>query len=247
MTTYFVAGIVVGSVYAIATLGLVLTYTTSRIFNFADGAIAFFVAVTFYQPRSTGAGTRASRASLTIFVFSPLLGLFLWAVLFRRLTESPSSVRLVSTIGLSVALPPLAPILYPHIDPVLQPSMLWSPAHEYTIFGVHVDSNQVAVVVAAALIAVLLTVLMRATPFGLSVRAAVDSQTMAGASGVNTSFVTAVSWMIGTTLAGAAGVLLGGAPRLHDPAVHVPPPRLVRGHGRRPHAQPDARVRGLDG
>jgi branched-chain amino acid transport system permease protein len=64
-------------------------------------------------------------------------------------------------------------------------------------------------VVAAALIAVLLTVLMRATPYGLSVRAAVDSQTMAGASGVNTSFVTAVSWMIGTTLAGAAGVLLG--------------------------------------
>jgi branched-chain amino acid transport system permease protein len=209
VTTYFVAGIVVGSVYAIATLGLVLTYTTSRIFNFAHGAVAFFVAVTFYQATVNWGWNAHLAGVLTIFVFSPLLGLFLWAVLFRRLTESPSSVRLVSTIGLSVALPALAPILYPHIDAVLQPSMLWSPAHEYTIFGVHVDSNQVAVVVAAALIAVLLIVLMRATPYGLSVRAAVDSQTMAGASGVNTSFVTAVSWMIGTTLAGAAGVLLG--------------------------------------
>jgi branched-chain amino acid transport system permease protein len=209
VTTYFVAGIVVGSVYAIATLGLVLTYTTSRIFNFAQGAIAFFLAVTFYQATANWGWNAHLAGVVTIFVFSPLLGLFLWAVLFRRLTESPSSVRLVSTIGLSVALPALAPILYPHIDAVLQPSMLWSPAHEYTIFGVHVDSNQVAVVVAAALIAALLTILMRATPYGLSVRAAVDSQTMAGANGVNTSFVTAVSWMIGTTLAGAAGVLLG--------------------------------------
>jgi branched-chain amino acid transport system permease protein len=74
---------------------------------------------------------------------------------------------------------------------------------------VHVDSNQVAVVVTAVLMAVLLVVLLRATPYGLSVRAAVDSRPLAGASGVNAAFVTAVSWMIGTMLAGAAGVLLG--------------------------------------
>jgi branched-chain amino acid transport system permease protein len=63
--------------------------------------------------------------------------------------------------------------------------------------------------VAAALIAVLLTLLLRMTPFGLSVRATVDSARMAGASGINTNFVSASSWMIGTMLAGTAGVLLG--------------------------------------
>jgi branched-chain amino acid transport system permease protein len=210
VTTYIVAGIVVGSVYALATLGLVLTYTTSRIFNFAQGAMAFFIAVTFYEATVSWGWNPHVAGVLAIFVFSPLLGLFLWAVVFRRLSEAPSSVRLVSTIGLSVALPALAAILYPDTaSAVLQPSMLWSPAHQYTIFGVHVDSNQVAVVVTAVLMAVLLVVLLRATPYGLSVRAAVDSRPLAGASGVNAAFVTAVSWMIGTMLAGAAGVLLG--------------------------------------
>ena len=209
MTTYVVAGVVVGSVYAIATLGLVLTYTTSRIFNFAQGAIAYFLAATFYQATVNWGWNAHLAGAVTIFVFSPLLGLVLWAVLFRRLTETPSSVRLVSTIGLSVALPALAPMLYPKFDAVVQPSMFWTPPHEYTIVGVHVDSNQVAVVLAAAFIALALTLVLRATPYGLSVRAAVDSPTMAAVSGVNTSFVTAVSWMLGTTLAGAAGVLLG--------------------------------------
>jgi branched-chain amino acid transport system permease protein len=45
-------------------------------------------------------------------VISPLFGLLLWAVLFRRLSDAPPSVRLVSTIGLWVALPPLTGLIY---------------------------------------------------------------------------------------------------------------------------------------
>ncbi|MDQ1520988.1 MAG: branched-chain amino acid transport system permease protein livM, partial [Actinomycetota bacterium] len=209
MTPYIVAGLVVGSVYAIATLGLVLTYTSSRIFNFAHGAIALFLAMTFYEA-SAKWGWNAHVAGLaTIFVFSPLLGLLLWALLFRRLADTPPSVRLVSTIGLWVALPALARLLYGGQQTVEKPSLLWSPPHQYKVLGVAIDSNQAAVVVAAVLIAVLLTLLLRVTPFGLSVRATVDSAKMAGASGINTNFVSASSWMIGTMLAGTAGVLLG--------------------------------------
>ena len=72
-----------------------------------------------------------------------------------------------------------------------------------------IDSNDVAVIVVAALAALLLTLLLRATPFGLSIRATVDAPAMAGAVGINTSVVSAGSWMISTTLAGLAGVLLG--------------------------------------
>jgi len=208
MTTYIVAGIVVGSVYAIASLGLVLTYTSSRIFNFANGAMSFFIAIVFYRAVVTWGWNPHVAGILTIFVFSPLLGLLLWAVLFRRLADTPSFVRLVSTVGLSVALPALASILFPDIDANIRPSILWTPAHEYTILGVHVDSNQVAVVAAAVLAAIVLTVLLQATPFGLATRATVDSGRLASTSGINTSFVTAVTWMIGTMLAGAAGVLL---------------------------------------
>ena len=46
---YIVGGLVVGGIYAILVLGLVLTYKSSRIFNFAQGAIAYFVAATYHS------------------------------------------------------------------------------------------------------------------------------------------------------------------------------------------------------
>ena len=135
--------------------------------------------------------------------------MLLWAVLFRRLADAPPSVRLVSTIGLWVALPPLTGLIYGRDERFEFPSAVANPAHQYEVLGVGVDSNDVAVLVAAVFFAVLLTLLLRATPFGLSVRATVDAPAMARTVGVNTDFVSAGSWMIGTTLAGAAGVLLG--------------------------------------
>src|SRR5258706_154517 len=45
MTPYLIAGIVTGGVYAISALGLVFIYRSSKIFNFAQGAIGFFVAM----------------------------------------------------------------------------------------------------------------------------------------------------------------------------------------------------------
>jgi len=41
VTPYIISGLVVGSIYAISALGLVLTYTSSRVFNFAHGALAY--------------------------------------------------------------------------------------------------------------------------------------------------------------------------------------------------------------
>jgi branched-chain amino acid transport system permease protein len=209
LATYIVTGLVVGSVYAIATLGLVLTYSSTRIFNFAHGALAYFCAITFYElsvehgwhPRLAGA--------VTVFVVSPLLGLFLWAVLFRALADTAPSVRLVSTIGLFVAVPALTRAVFGHDERFERPSVVWEPAHQYRVLDVGVDSDQVAVIAAAALIALTMTALVRWTPFGLSIRATVDAPRMAGIVGINAPFVSAGAWMVGTTLAGVAGVLLG--------------------------------------
>ena len=58
-------------------------------------------------------------------------------------------------------------------------------------------------------LAIVLTLIWRFTPFGLSVRATVDSTSAAGIAGINTTVVSAGTWMIGTCLAGVAGVLWG--------------------------------------
>jgi branched-chain amino acid transport system permease protein len=205
-----VAGLVLGSIYAISVLGLVLTYKSSRVFNFAHGAIAYFVAIFYYWLHTRQGWSLPAAAFVSIFVVSPLLGLFLWAALFRRLAHAPPVVRFVSTVGLWVALPALVKVVFPFTrNEIFQPEgLIEGSPRVFDVFGVAINANQVVVLVGAALVAAALTAVIRFTPLGLSIRATVDSPRVAGIAGINTSSVTAISWMVGTMLAGLAGVLL---------------------------------------
>jgi branched-chain amino acid transport system permease protein len=209
VSAFIVGGLVLGGIYAISAVGLVLTYTSSRVFNFAHGAIAFFVAYFYYWLNTTNDWPIIPAAVVSLGIVSPLIGLFLWAVLFRHLTNAPPAVRLVATVGLYVALNATTLLVFRDEDILGRPSGLAPvPVDVFRIAGVAVNTNQLAVIVAAAAIAVGLTVLLRATSYGLAVRATVDSPRMASVVGTNTAAVTAGSWMIGTTLAGLAGILL---------------------------------------
>ncbi|MGH9027335.1 MAG: ABC transporter permease [Acidimicrobiia bacterium] len=209
MSAFVVGGLVLGGIYAISAVGLVLTYTSSRVFNFAHGAIAFFVAYFYYWLNSRHDWPIIPSAAVAIGVVSPLVGLVLWAVLFRQLTNAPPAVRLVATVGLYVALTALTLLIFQDEEVFGRPPGLApEPIRVFHIAGVAINANQLAVVIAAAAIAAALAVVLRATAFGLAIRATVDSPRMAGMTGTNTAVVTAGSWMIGTTLAGLAGVLL---------------------------------------
>src|SRR5579862_5106761 len=104
----FIPGVVSGGIYAVMAVGLVLTYETSGIFNFAHGAVAFTTAYLYYQLHTGQHLPIPVAAAISIFVFAPLLGLLLDAALLRRLAAAPVYARIVGTIGLLVALPNLA-------------------------------------------------------------------------------------------------------------------------------------------
>jgi branched-chain amino acid transport system permease protein len=208
VTLLVVAGLVFGGIYAIASLGLVLTYVSSRIFNFAHASFAFFVALAYYDFHSVHGWPTALAAVVSILVIAPLLGLFFWAVLFRRLASAPTAAQLVATIGLSVALPPIGRLLFIDQEPNLPPGLFRSGEGLVDVLGITLNANQIAVFVSAAVVAVSLAVMLRFTVFGLTMRAVVDHRPLASVMGINASGVTAVSWMLGATLAGLAGVLL---------------------------------------
>jgi branched-chain amino acid transport system permease protein len=210
MNALIVAGLVLGGIYAISALGLVLTYTASRVFNFAHGAIAYFVAVFYYWLHTRHGWSVPAAAFVSIGLVSPALGLFLWAALFRRLAHTPPVVRFVSTVGLWVALPALVKVVFPFTkSEIFEPEgLIEGSPRVFDVAGVAINANQLVVLIGAALVAAGVTAVMRLTPLGLSMRATVDSPRVAGISGINTSVVTASSWMLGTMLAGLAGVLL---------------------------------------
>jgi branched-chain amino acid transport system permease protein len=210
---YIISGLVAGSITAISALGLIITYKSSRVFNFAHGAIAYSIAIFYYYLTNENGWSVEAAAPFTILVVAPLLGLLLYLALFRRLTHASPTVRLVSTVGLWVALPALIRILFPFsINEIFQPEgLIENPADPnfLKVFGTYVNTNQFAVIVSAFVIAIGTSLVMRYTSVGLATRATVDQPRNAEIAGVNTEAVTAGSWMVGIMLAGFAGVLLG--------------------------------------
>ena len=95
-----IVGVSVGSIYAIAASGIVVTYTTSGIFNFAHGAIWMFMAFVYWELRVNRGIPAPISLFLTILVLAPLLGALIERVLIRLIVDSSLVVQLVVTLGL---------------------------------------------------------------------------------------------------------------------------------------------------
>src|SRR5579863_10421895 len=112
MFEYIIAGLVIGGIYAVVASGLVVTYTSSGILNFAYGSMAYFVARCYYFFLVQQKWGILSSALLSIIVIGPVLGVFIYLTLFRLLRNVSMLLQVVVTIGLSVAIPPISDVLF---------------------------------------------------------------------------------------------------------------------------------------
>src|ERR1700761_2517604 len=108
---FIIIGIVSGSVYGLAGVGLVLTYKTSGIFNFAQGALATVSAYVFYVLNVEHGWPWIPAAAVCLFVAAPLLALMLELVA-RRLDGAGLAMRVVSTIGVLLVIQGIAVIIF---------------------------------------------------------------------------------------------------------------------------------------
>src|SRR5215210_4120543 len=96
---YTILGLVVGGVYGIAASGLVVTYTTSGIFNFAHGAVAMLGSFMYWQVHF-GWGWPTPLALVAVLgVFAPLLGAAMYLVIMRGLRDTSEVTRIVVPIS----------------------------------------------------------------------------------------------------------------------------------------------------
>jgi ABC-type branched-subunit amino acid transport system ATPase component/branched-subunit amino acid ABC-type transport system permease component len=219
--TLLISGAASGGIFAIMAAGIVLTYETTGIFNFAHGAVAFATAFLFWQLHSGGHWPIVPAAFVSIFIFAPLLGLALNRMMLGRLASAPVYARIVGTIGLLVALPSLALWILEqindhggHLPTTTQvftvPGLGPTPPHTWHLMkGLVLDSDQVAIFAAAGIAALGLWLLLRRTRLGLLMRADVDKRELAMLRGVNTPRISSVTWVLTMMLAGLGGCLLG--------------------------------------
>jgi len=213
---YVLAGIALGAVYAIASAGLVVTYVSAGVLNFAFGSMAYVVARFYYWFNTQHHWSTLTAGLMAILVVAPLLGVVLYNALFRFVRDKSMLVKLVTTIGLSVALPPIVDFFLGTQTIDVAPGLALPSDKPLHIFNTPVTTNQV--VTYAFLVAILAvgTAILRATPVGLRVRAVVDSEAMASLSGTNPGRVALGVWAASSTLAGIAGILVAPAVGLNS-------------------------------
>lgn len=223
-----VSGAATGAIYSLVATGLTLSYAATGIFNFAYGGVAFSAAYLYYELNTALRWPIWLSGIVTVLVFAPLLGLLLDAVVFRPLARASDSAKIVTTIGLVLALPAATEWISDGIINISGLHLARSttvqsvgfpagfapvPASTWHLPGhIPINSNELAVLAAALVCAVGLWILMRRTSLGLRMRAVVDRQDLARIRGVNEARTSRYAWLIGTVLAGLAGVV--GAPIL---------------------------------
>ncbi|HEX2030934.1 MAG TPA: ABC transporter permease [Actinomycetota bacterium] len=201
-----IVAVPVGSVYALVAAGLVLTYRTSRVFNFAHGAVAMFSAYLFWHARVRWGMPTPWAAALVVLGFAPLLGVLLERLVFRPLRDAATSVKVVVTVGLLVALQGAVALIWGTESRFLAPIF---PEGSVRVFGaVHLGFDQLGIAAVSLLTLGAIGAIVRWTPFGLRVRAAVDRPELAELVGVNTGLVSAAAWTLGFAAAAVAGILL---------------------------------------
>ncbi|MEO6629289.1 MAG: ABC transporter permease, partial [Aquihabitans sp.] len=204
-----ILGLASASIYAVAASGLVVTYTTSGIFNFAHGAVAMFSAFIYWQLSSPDAwGLPVPLALLlTLGVFAPGLGLLIDRVLMRRLHDATPIIRIVVPIALLVLLIQVATVFWPPAE-VNASLPRFFAGRSVSLAGVAVEYHQLVVFLAAVIVAIGLRILLYSSQIGISMRAVVDSPELAALNGVSPDRISGISWAIGCSLAALAGILI---------------------------------------
>jgi len=207
-----VLGLCTASIFALAASGLVLTFTTTGIFNFAHGAIAMLGAFAYWQLHDDWGWPTPIALVVVLLVLAPLLGLAIERGIMRHLTDAPETVRIVVTISLLVALLGLGLWIWP-AEEAHPPSLLFE-GDSFTVFDVGVTWHRASAVVVAVAVAVGLRLLLFRTRAGLDMRAAVDSRPLALLHGARPDRSAALAWVIGCSLAALAGILIAPATSL---------------------------------
>jgi branched-chain amino acid transport system permease protein len=209
LLSLLVLGLASAAIYAVAASGLVVTYTTSGIFNFAHGAVAMVSAFVYWQlssPEAWGLPVPLALV-LTLFVFAPGLGWGIDRLLMRRLHDASPMIRIVVPIGLLVALIQIATVIWPPGELTASVPLFFA-GRSVELGGVVVEYHQLVVFAAAIGVAVGLRILLYGTRIGVAMRAVVDSRDLASLNGVAPDRVSGLAWALGCSLAALAGILV---------------------------------------
>jgi branched-chain amino acid transport system permease protein len=212
-----VSGVVVGSIYALAALGLVLIYKSSRVANFAHGQIiAAGAFITYFLTVTVGVPIFFSFLASMIITF--FLAMSVERIFLRRLIGEPIISVIMVTIGLGSIIDGLIYLTPFGTENFSFPAFL--PQDPLTLGGVSMSWTQlVGVIITFTLIGGFSWFFKKST-VGISMRAVSDDQFGSMSVGISVPRVFGLAWATAGLSAAAAGCIIGNITGLNFDTLH---------------------------
>jgi ABC-type branched-subunit amino acid transport system ATPase component/branched-subunit amino acid ABC-type transport system permease component len=202
---FVIAGLVTGAIYGLSGVGLVLTYKTSGIFNFAQGSLATISAFAFYTMSVQHSVPWPVAGVIAVFVVGPLLGLAMER-LARVLAGSSFTIQVAGMVGILLMVEAAVQLIYGTSTTRVVPQYL--PAGGVRIGGTFVSYADIVIFGVAVLLTAGLHVYLKRARAGLAMRAVVDDPALLDLAATSPVRIRRRAWIIGSTLAALSGVLL---------------------------------------
>jgi branched-chain amino acid transport system permease protein len=199
-----VSGLLAGLMYGMVAIGFVLIYMASGVFNFAQGTMVFFAALTFVVLNKHGL---PFWAAFPITVLMMIVGAVLieWLVLRPLVNRSPNTL-FMATLGLSFVIEGLAQSLFGADVHQLDLGIDDTPLD---LFGLQISAFDIfASTISIVLVAVLATLFSK-TRMGISLRAVADDTLAAQSVGIHLPHIWRIVWSVSGFVALVAGLLWG--------------------------------------
>jgi len=213
-TQQLINGLALGAVYALIALGYTMVYGILQLINFAHGEVymlgAYLGIIVLGVFTYWGLTAYSLALSLLItvivsMVFCAAYGAVIERVAYRPLRHAGKLTPLISAVGMSIVLQNFVMLAqgkeYKNMPPML-------PTEGFNLFGANVSPVQGFILTASILMMVALQLFISRTRLGKAMRATSQDRVMAGLVGININLVISITFMIGSSLAAVAGVMV---------------------------------------
>jgi len=206
-------GLVLGSVYALVALGYTMVYGVLGLINFAHGEVVMIGALSALSAARLLQILLPGLPGPVVLLLSTLaaipvcmaLGYAIERVAYRPLRYAPRLAPLITAIGVSILLQNIAMVVWGrsyHSFPA------YVSTEPFYIYGATMTPVQVVIIVVSVAMMAGLMFLVHRTKLGRAMRATAENQSVAGLMGVNINAIISITFVIGSTLAAVAGVMV---------------------------------------
>ena len=223
METFFqqlINGLSLGAIYALIALGYTMVYGVLRLINFAHGDVYMLGAFAgFYLANALGLDANPSVIWAIVVTMGAMaicacIGVLIERLAYRPVRHHPRLTALITAIGVSLLLEYGGQVVF-GATPRFFPQMVRSET--YAAGGVQITNQNLLIIVVALVVMLALEFIVHRTRIGKAMRATSYNLSVAKLMGINTDFVIAFTFALGSALAAAGGVMVALAiPRI-DP------------------------------